>query len=154
MTCARFNNYFRFSPILVGLGLVAVAVNWSSNQKVRPSILLEGKTFDLGTTPPGKFQRHSWEVRNRGSFPLKFRTHFTSGRCGFSLWLGVDQVIPPGGLIEVSLSCPTSSQGNRPYSAHAEVATNDPESPLIRFRVFGMTGPEPSLRHLQPKNGR
>jgi hypothetical protein len=102
-------------------------------------MIVAGKSFSLGRTPPGDYQRHSWEVRNGGSIPLKLRTRFTSGHCGFSLWLGVDHIVPAGGLLTVSLTCPTSEEGNVPYSAYADVFTDDPESPWVRFRVFGIT---------------
>jgi hypothetical protein len=108
--------------------LVGLSMAWST-------------THPFGTTPPGDSQRHSWVIQNRGTNPLKLRTHFTSGHCGFSLWLGEDHVISAGGLFTVSLTCPTPDRGSIPYSAYADVFTDDPQSPKVRFRVFGITSP-------------
>jgi hypothetical protein len=53
----------------------------------------------------------------------------------------VEHVIPPGEQITVSLTWPTPQNEATPYSGHAEVWTNDPDLPRIRFRIVGMTGP-------------
>ncbi len=96
--------------------------------------------FPCGTTPPGVFGRHSWTLRNVGPTPLKLRTRFTSGHSGFNLWQGVEHVLPSGEQITVSLTWPTPQNKATPYSEHAEVWTNDPDRPRIRFRVVGLTG--------------
>lgn len=104
-------------------------------------VLDQPSAFPLGLTEPGEYQRHSWSIRNTGPTPLKLRTHFTSGRCGFSLWLGEDRVLAPGSSTSVTLSCPTPTRAAASYSAHADVRTSDPARPVVRFRLYGRSGP-------------
>jgi hypothetical protein len=130
----------RILPIPLGLVLVALATAWSIHNPIRASMTVEDRSYSLGTTPGGAYQRHSWVIRNGGSIPLKLRTHFTQDRCGFSLWLGQDYFVPAGGRLTVSLTCPTPRRSGAPYSGHADVFTDDPDSPSVRFRVFGVTG--------------
>jgi hypothetical protein len=127
--------------ILVGLVPVALALAWSIHHPLLASMTVEGRTFSLGTTPRGDYLRHSWVIRNGGPNPLKLRTHFTSGHCGFSLWLGRDYFLPAGEQLTVSLTCPTPDQGDVAFSSYVDVHTDDPSSPKVRFRVFGVTAP-------------
>jgi hypothetical protein len=120
--------------------LVALSMAWSASHPARSSTIIEGRSFSLGTTPIGDFQRHTWQIQNGGSIPLKLRTRFTSGHCGFSLWLGQDYFVPAGESLTVSLTCPTPHQAEAAYSAHVDVLTDDPEHPRVRLRVFGVTG--------------
>jgi hypothetical protein len=53
----------------------------------------------------------------------------------------MEHVILPGDQVTVWLAWPTPENGATPYSNHAEIWTNDPDRPQIRFRTFGMTGP-------------
>ena len=129
------------SSIVVGLIAVAASSAFSILYPVRPLlVVVESLAFSCGTTPRGGYQRHSWTMKNGGSVSLNLRTRFTSGRCGFSLWQGQDHEIPPGESITVSLTCPTPHHPGSPYSGHAEVSTNDSESPRVRFRIFGISG--------------
>lgn len=137
----RRKGLVRALSILIGLVLVALSMAWSVHHPHRASTTVEGRSFSLGSTTIGDYQRHSWVIRNAGTLPLKLRTRFTSGRCGFSLWLGENYSVPAGGLLTVSLTCPTPHQADTPYSAYADVLTDDPEFPKVRFRVFGITGP-------------
>lgn len=130
----------RLTTLGASLTLVALTTAWSASRVVRPTTSVEGKTHDLGTTAPGGHVRHSWLIRNDARRPLKLRTRFTSGRCGFSLWIGEDYAIPPGDSLRVSLTMPTPSQLATAYSGLADVKTDDPEAPSLRFRVFGRTG--------------
>jgi hypothetical protein len=125
---------------LIGLGAVALAFGWSRIFPIRPMVVIDRPlTCLLEPDRPGTANRHSWIIRNESSTPLKLRTHFTSGRCGFSLWLGQDQIIAPGGTFVVSLAWTTPSRFNQPFSNHAEVWTNDPERPKLQFKVVGKT---------------
>ncbi len=134
------SKILRFAlPIPVALALVALAMVWSAQPPALGSMTVDGRSFSLGTTPIGEYQHHSWVIRNEGSKPLKLRTRFTKGRCGFSLWLGADHFVPAGGSLTVSLTCPTPGRGSISYSGYADVLSNDPENPRIRFRVFGIT---------------
>jgi hypothetical protein len=88
---------------------------------------------------PESYGRQTWTIRNDAQSPLKLRTHFTSGRCGFSLWLGQEKIIAPGEKFVVSLTWVLPPQNARAFSNHAEVWTNDPDRPKIRFKVVGRT---------------
>ncbi len=129
----------RLAALGVSLAFVAVSMVWSESRVIRATTSVEGKTHDLGTTAQGEYARHSWLIRNDARRPLKLRTHFTSGRCGFSLWLGEDYTIPPGNSLRVSLTTPTPSQHATAYAGIVDVKTDDPEAPSLRFRVFGRT---------------
>jgi hypothetical protein len=131
-------------PMLVGPVLLALSMAWSILDPNRGLIVVEGLAFSLGTVPRGGYQRHSWVIRNAGPLPLKLRTKFTSGRCGFSLWLGEDHIVPAGGLFTVSLTCPIPSSAGRTFSAHADVSTDLSNRPRLRFRVCGITDPTPA----------
>jgi hypothetical protein len=123
---------------------IALTVAWSNANPGRPMLVVEeDRTFLCGRTLPGTYGRHSWVIRNAGSVPLKLRTRFTSGRCGFSLWLGGNYTIPPEGRLTVSLTWPTPLVGAMTYSSHAEVWTNDPMSPKVRFKVVGVVVADP-----------
>ena len=133
----------RPAPIVLGLAVVGLAMAWSRSNPARPMVVVAGgPAFPCGTTPRGTFGRHSWTLRNAGPAPLKLRTRFTSGHCGFNLWQGEEHVIPSGEEITVSLTWPTPENEATPYSDHAEVWTNDPSTPRVRFRIVGMTGPD------------
>ncbi len=103
-------------------------------------VIVDGPSFLLPPSELGVFERHSWTIRNDGPYPLTLRTHFTSGRSGFSLWLGREQTIPPGGSVQVDLTWQTPSLASTSFSRHAEVWTNDPEQAKVRFKVVGKTG--------------
>jgi hypothetical protein len=120
--------------------MIALSMAWSASHPDRSLTIIKGRSFSLGTTPIGDFQRHTWQIQNGGSIPLKLRTRFTSGHCGFSLWLGQDYFVPAGESLTVSLTCPTPHQAEAAYSAHVDVLTDDPEHPRVRLRVFGVTG--------------
>ena len=140
MTSFHQRRTVRALSILIGMIVVALSMAWSSSHSGRSSTTIEGRSFSLGTTPIGDYQSHTWRIGNGGSIPLKLRTRFTSGHCGFSLWLGKDYFVPAGGWLTVSLTCPTPHQAEVAYSAYADVLTDDPELPRVRFRVFGVTG--------------
>jgi hypothetical protein len=125
---------------MIGLGIVALAFGWCQSFPTRPMIVFDSPlTFFIEPDRPETANRHSWSIRNESSTPLKLRTHFTSGRCGFSLWLGQDQIVPPGGTFVVSLAWNTPTRYNRSFAFHAEVWTNDPDRPKLRFKVVGKT---------------
>jgi hypothetical protein len=128
------------APILVGLGVVAFAFFWSQAHPSRPMMAIHPSlTSSVGTISQDTTGHHSWTVRNDSESPLALRTHFTSGRCGFSLWLGQERILTPGESFVVSLTWTTPNQGSRTYSNQAEVWTNDPAQPKIVFKVVGKT---------------
>ncbi len=127
---------------LAASGLAVLTLAASSSLAPVPMLVLDQPpAFPLGPTEPGGYQRHSWSIRNAGPTPVKLRTHFTSGHCGFSLWLGEDRILAPGSSTIVSLSCPTPTRAAASYSAHADVRTSDPARPVVRFRLYGRSGP-------------
>ncbi len=131
----------RVAPVLIGMAAVALGVAWSRSHPARPmAVVAGGLAFSCGTTPRDTFGRHSWTLRNEALTPLKLRTRFTSGHCGFSLWQGEEHVIAPGRQVTVWLAWRTPENADSPYSGHAEVWTNDPGRPRIRFRIVGITG--------------
>jgi hypothetical protein len=132
----------RASPILAGLIAVAVALGWSESHPARPILELVGNSaFDRGAMPKGTFGRHSWTLRNVGIERLQLRTRFTSGRSGFSLWLGEDHVIEPGCRITVHLTWAIPTAASQPFANYATLRTNDPTRPEFRLRVVGTSDP-------------
>lgn len=107
-------------------------------------VVREGRSFGCGSTHPGAFQRHSWAIRNEGSAPLHLRTRFTSGRCGFSLWLGEDYQVEAGQSLDVWICSPSPGRAAAPYFAAVEILTNDPDCPRLRLRLVGLSLAEAS----------
>jgi hypothetical protein len=103
-------------------------------------VIDDGPSFPLGRSQTGVSERQIWTIRNDGPNVLKLRTHFTSGRCGFRLWLGQNDFVKPGEPIVVALSRPTPLHDSQAFAAHAEVWTNDPDQPRVKLRVVGKTG--------------
>jgi hypothetical protein len=49
--------------------------------------------------------------------------------------------LAPHEELTVFLTCPAPVHGSIPFSAVVEVRTSDAETPELRFRVYGITGP-------------
>jgi hypothetical protein len=128
--------------MLGGLAVVVVAMAWSMAHPARPMLeLAESPTFQCETNSPGHASRHSWLIRNSGPTALVLRTRFTSGRSGYSLWQGQDHLIEPGGQVTTFLTWFTPGLPSVPFITYVTLRTNDPETPELRLRVVGVSGP-------------
>ena len=88
----------------------------------------------------GGYGRHSWTLRNDGPTPITLRTYFTSGRCGFSLWRGVNHVLPPGSRRVVSITYPTPHFASVPFESYVDSTPTTPNA----------QGTTPGLRDQRP----
>ena len=120
--------------------MVAGLVAWSAANPVRPGIIVQGgPTYVASPTQIDHLSRHTWTVRNTSRVPIKLRTRFTSGRCGFSLWIGREVILPPDGEMQMSLTWPSPIVPAIPYTAFATILTSDPNLPKLRLKVVGIT---------------
>jgi hypothetical protein len=131
------------------LGLATLG--WGESRPDPPSFVVEGPSSTaLGTIPAGTYGRQTWKLGNRGRSPLRLRTRFTSHTSGFSLWQGQDHFLRAGEWVTASLTWLAPSVQPLPFARFAEVTSNDPAQPVIRLRVYGVSGPANPARRLSP----
>lgn len=105
----------------------------------RAQVALKETTHDAGETNYGETRTCPFRVGNSGTAPLRLTLDRRSCSCG-----EVDvpaEEIPPGGEGTVTIRWSPIPGNVGPYRLTAEVQTNDPETPLIRFEVQGKIVP-------------
>ncbi len=90
---------------------------------------------ELGTLDPTDHAEYRFRVINRGEAPLKLQRGKTTCQCTMS---SIPETgIPPGmgAIIEISSKLRDEEKGE--FTHGSEVYTNDPECPLLTFRIHG-----------------
>jgi hypothetical protein len=90
---------------------------------------------ELGTLDPTDNAEYTFRVINRGDAPLKLRRGETTCQCTMSSIPKSGIPAGMGALIEVSSKLRDEEKGE--FTHGAEVYTNDPECPLLTFRIHG-----------------
>lgn len=124
-----------------GAGIFFVAVPPAAPEpepakSAEPSPLAEvpETVFDFGTMDPFQEGRHTFVIYNRGDAPLKLEQGETTCKCTFSEL--PENVVPPKSVGRVTLEWKTHKVRDR-FSNSAEVLTDSPNLPVIRFRIEG-----------------
>ena len=125
----------------------------TSESAKQPAAIVDEESFDFGVMDPLTRGRHVFTVRNDGDEPLRLQKGPTTCKCTLSK-LAQNEVLP-GGEAFVTLDWNTGR--TQFYSHEAAIYTNDPATPVLRFRVHGTvrkllgTIPEDfSLANLRP----
>lgn len=102
--------------------------------RVAPKAVVEESEFNFGNMDPGSSGEHEFLVRNEGSAPLELELLETSCKCTVGSVDG--EPIPPGGTAKVRMEWNTGNKVSN-YSQWAQVATNDPDSATLTFKISG-----------------
>jgi hypothetical protein len=100
-----------------------------------PRAVADEARFDFGVMDPLTMGGHTFVVRNRGDAPLLLEQGPTTCRCTLSETSRAP--IPPGGSGMVKMEW-NSGRKSRDFLQTADVYTNDPTRPRLRFQVTGL----------------
>jgi hypothetical protein len=100
----------------------------------KPRAEVPEQIHHFGTMSPFEEGRHTFVIYNRGEAPLKLEKGVTSCKCTLSEL--PENVVPPNGIGRVTLEWKTHKVKDL-FANAAEIRTNDPENPLIVFRIEG-----------------
>ncbi|MEL6109391.1 MAG: DUF1573 domain-containing protein [Planctomycetota bacterium] len=92
-------------------------------------------TFDFGAMPPGGEGEHEFFITNVGDEALELEVGATTCKCTLGS-LG-ETKLPPGETTSVKLEWTVAAEKNT-FSQSAELRTNDPSRPAIKFTVKGL----------------
>jgi hypothetical protein len=138
-------NYQRFGHRVARMGPFASDSDFTVDQI--PSLLEEVDTrevskvelvgselHDFGMMAPGAKGEHSYVVKNVGDADLTLRLGASTCKCTFGE-LSSDK-LAPGAETEITLSWEVKT-GKNTFNQSAQVITNDPERPVLNFRISG-----------------
>jgi hypothetical protein len=98
-----------------------------------PRVFAEETTHDFGRMDPRSSGRHAFTIRNRGEAPLELAAGRSSCKC--QLASVSSRHIAPGGSGQIVVDWNTGEESD--YSHTANVLTNDPLNPVLRFTIRG-----------------
>ncbi|MCA9247574.1 MAG: DUF1573 domain-containing protein [Planctomycetales bacterium] len=105
-----------------------------SEPKGPPVAVAVAKDYDFGSMEPYAKAQHIFEIRNDGESTLVLRKGSSSCRC--TLNEVVDKYIPPGKTGRVRVEWNTERR-ETVFHQSANVRTNDPDMPTIKFHIHG-----------------
>lgn len=119
---------------LVELAPTVEANSIPSTTVGQSKMVAQETSFDFGTMGPYEKQSYTFTIRNEGDTTLEIREGQTSCKC--TLGEVGDGKVAPGAEATVTLSWTTAS-GTELFAHEAEVLTNDPDQPIVAFRIEG-----------------
>ena len=103
-----------------------------------PVATVTDNLYDFGNMLIGETGHHDFVIQNTGKAPLKIERGPTMCKCTLS-GLAANEV-PPGESAKVHLEWKPEALGQ--FGQSARIWTNDPENPVVDFRVEGIMHPK------------
>ncbi len=110
------------------------ANNTSVSDGKQPKAVLKDLEFDFGSMLVGEEMEHSFTIRNEGDAPLKLKLGHVSCQCASTQFENAE--VAPGEEFSFEVSW-HAMEPKELFHQTAEVETNDPENPSIRFTIKG-----------------
>ncbi|MDR1044389.1 MAG: DUF1573 domain-containing protein [Candidatus Adiutrix sp.] len=119
--------------------LPAAAVPPGESRQEQPRLAIEALTYFAGEVKAGSVVRHTFEIKNRGSAPLKIVDFSTGCSCTAAAF---DRTVPPGQTGRLVMDVKTYREwAGREFRRAAWVTTNDPVQPRLRLIISGRVLP-------------